>query len=117
MKARLLLAAAIIAEVGATLALRASVDHAAWFIAVVAGYVAAFTLLGLTLRAGMAIGAVYGIWGACGVCLVAVLGILVFNETLSGTALAGIGLIVVGVLLIETDPRRSESGVAEEVGL
>lgn len=101
MNARLLLAVAIAAEVIGTLALRACVDHVAWIGVVVVGYVAAFTLVALTLRAGMSISVVYGIWGACGTLLVALLGMVVFDEALSVTALIGIGVIVAGVVLIE----------------
>lgn len=43
----------------------------------------------------------YGIWAAAGVALTALLGKVVFGEALNRTMLLGIGLIVVGVLLIE----------------
>ncbi len=49
----MLLGAAIIVEVAATLSLRASQDHSAWLIVVVAGYTAAFVLLTLVLRTGL----------------------------------------------------------------
>ncbi|MCF8590498.1 multidrug efflux SMR transporter [Gordonia sp. HY285] len=117
MNARLLLVAAIVAEVIGTLALRATIDHRAWIAVVIVGYVAAFTLLGLTLRSGMSISAAYGIWGASGVSLVALLGMIVFGETLSPSALVGIALIVVGVVLIETDPRRAEPGSVQDVNV
>src|SRR6185436_10122650 len=59
-----LLGAAIVTEVAATLALRAAHDHGAWLVAVVAGYACAFTLLTLVLREGLPVGVTYGIWGA-----------------------------------------------------
>jgi small multidrug resistance pump len=59
-----LLTAAIITEVAATLSLRASQDNPAWLAVVVVGYLIAFVLLSLVLRAGMAVGVAYGIWGA-----------------------------------------------------
>lgn len=102
MKKMLLLTGAILAEVTGTLALRGAVDHPAWAPAVVIPYITAFILIGLTLREGMPIGAVYGIWGAAGVALVAALSIVIFNETLSPTALLGISFIIVGVVFIET---------------
>lgn len=105
-----LLGGAILAEVAGTLMLRATVDHPGWTPAVVASYLLAFTLLGLTLRAGMSIGAAYGIWGATGVALVAALGTVLFDEPLSITAIAGIALIMVGVVLVETGARRPRSG-------
>jgi small multidrug resistance pump len=61
-----LLIAAIAVEVAATLSLRASQDHSAWLVVVVAGYVGSFILLTLVLRTGMPVGVAYGIWGACG---------------------------------------------------
>ena len=61
-----LLSAAITIEVAATLSLRASRDHWGWLVVVVAGYVGAFVLLTLVLRAGIPIGVTYGIWGALG---------------------------------------------------
>ena len=51
-----LLIAAVVTEVTATLSLRASQDHAAWLALVVSGYLAAFVLLTLVLRAGMPVG-------------------------------------------------------------
>ncbi|WP_455550553.1 SMR family transporter [Arthrobacter ulcerisalmonis] len=63
MKKWLLLAGAIVSEVTASLALQAAQDHPAWYVVVGVGYVAAFSLLGLVLRQGMALGVAYGIWG------------------------------------------------------
>ncbi len=102
MKKWMLLGGAIVAEVSGPMALRAAVDQPGWIPAVVVSYALAFTLLGLTLRAGMKIGAAYGIWAATGVALVATLGMAIFGETLSNTALVGIGVIIIGVVLIET---------------
>lgn len=114
MKKWLLLAGAIVAEVTATMALRATVDHAAWIPLVVVGYLTAFLLLGLTLRTGVPIGVAYGIWGASGVALTAVLGAVIFGELLSIAAVAGIGLIIVGVVLVETGSHRPTTPLAEE---
>lgn len=111
MRAWLILAAAIVTEVTATMALRASVDHAGWAPVVLVGYVTSFVLMGATLRAGLPIGVVYGVWGACGVALTAMLGALIFHEYLSPTTIVGIGLIVVGVVLVESGSRpAAEAG-------
>lgn len=101
----LLLFGAIIAEITGTMALRATVDSAAWMPLVPVAYLVCFALLGLVLRTGMPIGVAYGIWGAAGVSFTAVLGALLFDELLSGAAIAGIGLIIVGVVLVETGSR------------
>lgn len=106
----LLLSGAIIAEVTGTMSLRAAVDSVAWMPLVPVAYIVCFALLGLVLRTGMPIGVAYGIWGAAGVSLTAVLGAVLFNEVLSLPAIAGIGLIIVGVVLVETGSRRHDSG-------
>lgn len=96
-----LLTAAIVTEVVATLSLRASQDHAAWLAVVVVGYVAAFALLTMVLRAGVAVGVAYGIWGAAGTAVTAVLGAVIFGDPFTWVIAAGIGLIIAGVLLVE----------------
>lgn len=106
-----LLGAAIGTEVTATLSLRASQDHAAWLVLVVAGYLSSFLLLTLVLRAGMAVGVAYGIWGAMGTATTAVLAALLFGDPFTWPIVAGIGLIIAGVLLVElgSHPREVES--------
>lgn len=101
MRAWGLLIAAIVTEVAATLSLRASQDHSAWLIVVVIGYATAFALLALVLREGMAIGVTYGIWGASGTALTAVLAAVFFRDALTWPIVAGIALIIAGVLFIE----------------
>ncbi|SEH78923.1 small multidrug resistance pump [Mycolicibacterium rutilum] len=97
------LAAAIVIEVVATLALRASdgFRRKVWIAPVVAGYVASFYLLWLTLGLGMPVGIAYGVWTACGVALVAVIARFLFAEPLTWVMALGIALIVGGVLTIE----------------
>ncbi len=102
-----LLAGAIVVEVAATLSLRASQDHSAWLLVVVAGYIAAFTFLTLVLRAGMPVGVAYGIWGAVGTAGTAALAAVLFGDPLTWPIVAGIGLIIAGVLLIEFGSHRT----------
>ncbi|WP_040518771.1 DMT family transporter [Gordonia neofelifaecis] len=116
MKKWALLAGAIVSEVAGTMLLRASVDHAGWSVGVVAGYLAAFGLLGMTLREGLPVGVAYGVWGATGVALTAVLGSMVFGETLSPVAMVGIAVIIVGVLVVQTGGARSGDEERVEVG-
>lgn len=99
----LALAGAILLEVLATLALRASdgFRRRRWIAPVVVGYLASFALLWLTLALGMPVGIAYGVWSAAGVALVAVLARVLFAEPLTPVMLAGIGLIIAGVLTIE----------------
>jgi small multidrug resistance pump len=96
-----LLAGAIVTEVAATLSLRASQDHGGWLAVVVVGYLTSFALLTVVLRAGVAIGVAYGIWGAIGTAVTAVLGAVIFGDPFTWAIAAGIGLIIAGVLLVE----------------
>ena len=100
-----LLATAIVIEVSATLALRASQDNGAWLAVVVAGYMAAFVLLIFVVRAGMAVGVAYGIWGAAGTASTALLASVIFGDPFTWQIAAGIGLIVAGVLLVKLGSR------------
>ena len=97
------LTGAILVEVFATLSLRASngFRKKVWIVPVTAGYLASFYLLWLTLSMGMPVGIAYGVWTACGVALVAVIARYVFGEPLTWLMMAGIALIVAGVLTIE----------------
>ncbi|MFV8175011.1 DMT family transporter [Mycolicibacterium peregrinum] len=106
-----LLIGAVITEVTATLSLRASQDHSGWLVLVVAGYLAAFVLLTLVLRAGMPVGVAYGIWGALGTAATAVLAAALFGDPFTWPIVAGIGLIIAGVLLVElgSHPHQAES--------
>jgi small multidrug resistance pump len=104
-----LLAAAILIEVAATLSLRASQDHSAWLVVVVAGYIGAFVLLTLVLRTGMAVSVAYGIWGAMGTAGTAVLAALLFGDRFTWPIAAGIGLIIAGVLLVEFGSQHAEA--------
>jgi small multidrug resistance pump len=99
----LALAGAILVEVFATLALRASdgFRKKAWIAPIVAGYLMSFYLLWVSLGLGMPVGIAYGVWSACGVALVAVIARFLFAEPLTWMMGAGIALIVGGVLMIE----------------
>ena len=98
----LLLLGAIVTEVGATLSLRMSATgDRRWYLPVVAGYLAAFALLSGALGDGMPLGVAYGIWSAVGIVATAVLSRMLFCEPLTTPMLGGMGLIVVGVLLVE----------------
>jgi small multidrug resistance pump len=97
----LFLGGAILTEVTATLCLKRALDVPALYAVVVAGYVAAFALLTLTLKEGLGVGVTYGIWAACGVALTAIGSRVLFGEPLTGMMIAGLTLIIGGVLLVE----------------
>ena len=97
------LGVAIVVEVMATLALRASdgFRKKIWIPPVVIGYLVAFYLLWVSLSLGLPVGIAYGVWTACGVALVAVVARILFSEPLTWVMVLGIALIVAGVLTIE----------------
>ncbi len=97
----LYLAIAIVAEVIATSALKASDGFTRLWpsLFVVVGYAVAFYFLSLTLRT-MAIGVAYAIWCGAGIVLVALIGWLVLGQKLDGPAVGGMALIIAGVLVI-----------------
>ena len=101
------LGGAIISEVSATLALRQALNQPGFYVMVGIGYALAFILLSLTLKAGMSLGVAYGLWGALGVALTAVLSMLVFGEPITVLVALGIALIMAGVLLVEVGAQRA----------
>jgi small multidrug resistance pump len=100
-KGWLLLAAAILAEVTGSLSLKGALEHPTLYAVVAAGYLGAFALLAVVLRAGIGLGVAYGIWGASGVALTAIGSLAIFGEPL--TFLMGVGIVVIiaGVLCVE----------------
>lgn len=107
MRKWLTLAAAIGSEVAATLALKAALDRPAWYALVGAGYLAAFGFLAVCLRLGLRIGVAYGIWGAGGVAITAVLSAVIYGEPLTALMGLGIALIIAGVLTVELGAQRA----------
>ena len=96
-----------ISEVSATLALRQALNQPGFYAVVGIGYALAFILLSLALKAGMPLGVAYGLWGAVGVALPAVLSMLVFGEPITVLVAFGIALIMAGVLLVELGVQRA----------
>jgi len=92
---------AIVAEVIATSALKAAdgFTRLGPSLVVVAGYVIAFYFLSLTLRT-IPVGVAYAIWAGIGMVLIALIGWLLLGQRLDVPALAGIGLIIAGVVVI-----------------
>ena len=103
------LGGAIVSEVSATLALRQALNQPGFYVVVGIGYALAFILLSLTLKAGMPLGVAYGLWGALGVALTAVLSTLVFGEPITVLVALGIALIMAGVLLVEVGAQRADA--------
>lgn len=101
MSNHLFLLVAIIAEVIATSALKASEGFSRLgpSVLVIVGYGVAFYCLSLTLRT-IPVGVAYAVWSGAGIVLVSLIGFALYGQKLDVWALTGIGLIVAGVLMI-----------------
>ncbi|MFF5985684.1 DMT family transporter [Prauserella flavalba] len=99
----LLFAGAILTEVTATISLKFSQGFTKLgpSILVVIGYALSFTLLAQVLKAGIPVAVVYAIWSAAGVALVAIIGTLFLGESMNLTMVAGLLLVIGGVVLLE----------------
>ncbi|EIM27786.1 DMT family transporter [Microvirga lotononidis] len=93
--------AAIISEVIATSALKASEGFSRFWPSaiVILGYGIAFYCLSLTMRT-IPIGIAYAIWSGVGIVLIALVGLLLYRQALDLPALIGMALILTGVLVI-----------------
>jgi small multidrug resistance pump len=96
------LALAIAAEVVATSALKAAAGFTRPLpsLLVVLGYGIAFYCLSLSLKV-VPVGVAYAIWSGVGTALIAVIGWLLFGQTLDLAALIGLALIVAGVAVLQ----------------
>lgn len=96
-----LLGAAIVAEVIATSALKASESFSkpGPAVIVVIGYAISFYLLAMVLKS-LPVGITYAIWSGAGIVLVTLIGWVLYKQVLDTPALIGIGLIMAGVLVI-----------------
>jgi small multidrug resistance pump len=96
-----LLAGAIAAEIVATTVMKYSDGFTRLWPSVVTicGYVLSYALLSQTLKT-MSVGTAYAIWAGAGTAVIAVIGMLFLHESLNPARLAGIGLVVVGVVVL-----------------
>ncbi|NLQ17866.1 multidrug efflux SMR transporter [Marinomonas sp. M1K-6] len=92
---------AILAEVIATTALKASDSFTKLgpSIVLVVGYAVSFYLLTIVMRS-MPTGVTYAIWSGLGIVLISVFGYLFNHEKLDLAACIGMSLIVIGVVVI-----------------
>jgi len=92
---------AIIAEVVGTSALKASDGFTKWTpnIIVAIGYGFAFYFLSLVLRS-IPVGVTYAIWSGLGIVLISLVGYVYFKQPLDLPAIAGMVLIISGVIVI-----------------
>jgi small multidrug resistance pump len=95
------LATAIVGEVIATTALKASDQfrRPGPTILVITGYLDAFYALSLTLKS-LPVGIVYAIWSGLGIVLVGIAAALIYREVPDRAAVLGMALIIAGVVAI-----------------
>jgi small multidrug resistance pump len=95
------LAIAILAEVIATSALRASDGFTRLIpsLVVVVGYGIAFYGLSLTLKS-IPVGIVYAIWSGAGIVLITLVALALYRQVPDMAAVVGLGLIVAGVVVL-----------------
>ncbi len=81
-------------------------------------YAVSFFLLALALKNNIEVGTGYAIWSGVGTALIAVIGVIAFQEHYSLMKFLCIGLIVVGVVGLKLDDNKfhteSESSSAEK---
>lgn len=102
------LAVAILAEVVATSALKSAMGFTRLWpsLLTIVGYAVAFFCLSLTLRT-IPVGIAYAIWSGVGIVAVSVIGFFVFDQRLDFPAIAGLGLIIAGVAVINLFSRSA----------
>ncbi|MEV5312351.1 multidrug efflux SMR transporter [Streptomyces sp. NPDC052610] len=99
----LLLGLAIAAEVAATTAMKYSDGFSRLWpsLLTVLGYVVSFSLLAQTLKT-VSVGTAYAIWSGVGTAAIATIGVLFMGEGMTAAKAAGIALIIVGVVVLNT---------------
>jgi multidrug transporter EmrE-like cation transporter len=94
----MLLTAAIVSEVAATLALRAAGEgHRPAIVLVVVGYVTSLALLAVVVK-HLELSVAYAVWAGVGTALVALFGVMMLGEPATTMKLASLTLIIVGVV-------------------
>jgi small multidrug resistance pump len=93
---------AVAAETIGTSALQASAQFTRLWpsVLVVVAYAFSFYLLSLTLKY-MPVGIMYAMWSGLGIVFIALIGWLVFRQTLDLPAVIGITLILTGIAIIQ----------------
>jgi small multidrug resistance pump len=92
---------AIVAEVTATTALKASESFTKPLpsLVVLVGYVVSFHFLSLCLKT-ISVGVAYAMWSSVGIVLVTIAAAIIYKQVPDGWAILGMALIVAGVLVL-----------------
>ncbi|MFR9730486.1 DMT family transporter [Saccharopolyspora sp. MS10] len=99
----LMLALAICSEVVGTVSLKFSEGFSRPLpsVLVVLGYGAAFAALGVVLKMGLPVGVVYAIWSGAGVALIALIGAVFLDESITAVQVGGLALVIGGVIALQ----------------
>lgn len=68
-------------------------------LASIGAYICAFYFLSLAIR-DLELGIAYAIWAGVGTALIVLISWLIFNQSLDAAAIVGVGLIILGVVVI-----------------
>jgi small multidrug resistance pump len=106
-----ILVLAILAEVLATSALKASNGFTRPIpsLLVIIGYIVAFYCLSLALRT-IPLGVVYALWSGSGVALISMIGWVLYGQALDLAAVIGLMLIVSGVIVLNLGSSLASHG-------
>ncbi|AIF67410.1 hypothetical protein GZ22_12690 [Terribacillus saccharophilus] len=109
MKAGIFLALAIVLETIASSMLKVSDGFSILLpsIIVVVGYLGAFLFLSFTLKS-MSLSTAYATWSGAGTALTAMIGITVFEESASWMKFIGLALVIVGLVLLNTQHKEAK---------
>jgi small multidrug resistance pump len=101
MKTALIFFFAVLSEVVATTSLKFSDEFTKLLpsLVVIVGYGLSFYLLSITLKV-MPIGIAYALWSGIGITLTVIAGKMIWHEPLDWARVTGIGLILLGILVI-----------------
>ena len=105
----LYLSIAIIAEVIATSALKASNGFSVLWpsLATIFGYGIALFFLSLTMKT-IPMGIAYAIWSGAGIILISTVGLLVFKQQLDLPALIGLAFMIIGIIFINVFSKSTQ---------
>ncbi len=105
------LAIAIVAEVCGTTLMRLTEGFTRPLpsLGVVIGYAISFYFLSLTLKT-LPVGIAYAIWSGAGIILIAAAGWIFLGQKLDSPALAGMALIIAGIVVMNTLSRTGGPG-------
>lgn len=107
----LMLLAAVFAETVGTSAMQSSAQFTRLWptLLMIVAYGFSFYMLGLSLKY-FQVGVMYALWSGLGIVFIAIIGWLIYGQTLDGWAVLGMALILSGILVIHLMSDTSTHG-------